>query len=1191
MPDGSDGSVAPPGDGQPPPPDGAPPSAVGLADPDAPVGELGIPVSLDQFNGPMDLLLYLVRRTEVDVRDLPISSIADQFAAWVSSAVDLDLEQAGDFVVMAATLLEIKARLVAPPPAGTEVADDGEDDYDPRAGLIRKLLAYRAAKEAAFDLDRRDAERRYRHERGHREVVPDDPGEVDAWELKDVDAGALATLWFDLLKRIDGLGPRTVIVDDVPMGERMAQVTETMRQRGEGRISELFAVETGKIGRVGVVMAVLECTRQRFITVRQGEQYGDVLMRFRAEDDRAIQAGDPGPPDQLPKRQRRPPLVTWTQPDGAAAEVADAEPGDEAPVENEEQRFLRELEQGIGVERLLSRSADLEAGFIAWWEETHPGEPLPPGVVKPEPPPPPPVEPAKPVVAIAEGAVPAKPKRFPPRRPAATPTPAADGQAATPEAPVVPDPSAQPLDASPLPLAGAPSTIPDPSPWPLDAAPSPQAAMEVRAPDPTAIMPLAAPDPDAVLPAPAVVPVAEEPPAAAVAPAPVAEEPVQIEPAAAPVVEMQAATAADAIADVPPAIHPSPQVAPVPSEAEPAATGAPPAVEASGDGPVPAADAIVTDHAPAEPDTAPLPAPAAAESALDAGSGPRVPDLAEAPASADHADPNDSAEPAPVVEASEPVAANRADEAPADAVPAPPDLRDPEPCFVVEPLPAAVSPEVPPPMVAAVPGPASADAEPAAADAAPVEPPAMAEPAAGIAPAAEFAPADVTATTTPDPDLSVTAAPAAVAVQPTAATEPVAAVADAAPGDSTPPMDDTAADVRAPAVDTGPVVGPSVLVAVPAPDVPPPVAATPPPDPDPPPVTPPPLPRSSPNPAPATTPTSPSQTPAPMSRPRNLRYAALVALNVLAFVVFVAWLQRPGAVLALAGGPDDQIVARDGELRWTLNLPVAETAKAPVPVIEPAVPGVFAWHDARTVVFTPQGGLPAGASLNVRFPKDLRAAGSFRFPDDAVPVRTIRTLPALVVQSAAAAAPAFGDATVVLALNRVPADPQAAIGSLSVVPAVQVTAVIEGQALRLTGAFAPGTTYRIALVPASGRADDRPEAWQADVAIPARVPGARLAAGVGSAPVVEAVGIDLLVAETGSGDAIRRAILRPQPGADGIARTDLPGWLLSAGANTVRLRWSGGSAEASCIRHDLRLDPADAAPVLTGGAIPVVSVR
>ena len=87
-------------------------------------------------------------------------------------------------------------------------------------------------------------------------LTPDDPAELDAWELKEVDVGTLAQLWFGILRRIDGGGPRTVIVDDVPLGVRIAKLVEQMRDRGEGRLSELFAAEPTHIGRVATWMSV-----------------------------------------------------------------------------------------------------------------------------------------------------------------------------------------------------------------------------------------------------------------------------------------------------------------------------------------------------------------------------------------------------------------------------------------------------------------------------------------------------------------------------------------------------------------------------------------------------------------------------------------------------------------------------------------------------------------------------------------------------------------------------------------------------------------------------------------------------------------------------------------------------------------------------------------------------------------------
>jgi len=104
-------------------------------------------VELDTYNGPMDLLLYLIRREEVDIKDLPIARIADQYIAYLDVLQGLDIELAGDFVVMAATLLELKSRALLPRPPEIE---EGEDEAeDPRETLIRQLIEYRRFKEAA----------------------------------------------------------------------------------------------------------------------------------------------------------------------------------------------------------------------------------------------------------------------------------------------------------------------------------------------------------------------------------------------------------------------------------------------------------------------------------------------------------------------------------------------------------------------------------------------------------------------------------------------------------------------------------------------------------------------------------------------------------------------------------------------------------------------------------------------------------------------------------------------------------------------------------------------------------------------------------------------------------------------------------------------------------------------------------
>jgi segregation and condensation protein A len=1113
MPEGPDGTAAPP----------APP----VVQDDAPTGDLGITVALDQFSGPMDLLLYLVRRAEVEVKDLPIAAIADQFATWVAAAAGtvLDLEAAGDFVVMAATLLEIKARQVAPPPEGTVVQDDGEDVFDPRAGLIRKLLVYRAAKEAAFDLDRRDDDRRLRHERGHREIVPDDPAEVDAWEMKDVGVGNLANLWFDLLKRIDGMGPRTVLVDDVPMGVRMAQVVEGMRVRGEGRLSELFALDSGPIARVGIVMAVLECTRQRMLRIRQGEQYGEVHIGFRPEDDRAVAQGDPGPPEQLPKRQRRPPLVTWSGAPAAADEDGDEAREDDTPtVENEEQRFLRELETTIGVERLLARASNLELSFIDWWEETHPGEALPPGVVRPEPPPPPPPPPEP------KAEEPERPKRQPPK-PKVAQAVVAEEQKPAGQAAGQPRSNSDEPPAAPMPpVAEAAATVPDPQAvtgtmpaWPetgvlsqLPPLPTPGSGVADPGLPPVVVASTPSPLPDLRGATPSFIVV----PLPCAEPDPVPGAGVQIpQPDPEPLDPVMAAESAEMQADV----------ADAPSAAEDVTAVAP--------------------VQPVEPDQAAqaLPESAVLEPAaehVEATAGTEQPPVEDdATLSAVEPEPASAPEPEPAIAAASVVELPQA-EAEVVAAPVTPSIAEPQPAAAVEPEPAERVEVVAAPLI-----------EP--------EPVVLDESAAPTVSAAE-APADMApepepmAEPEPEPE-PVAVAGAESSPESVAIPEPVAVV-------SLPPE---------------PVAMPEPLaVAEPPPE---PVAEPPGPPPDPSPTA-----NTPPTPAPTTQHTKAT----PMSRSRNLKLAALATLWVACTVGLVAWAYAPVGVLEVSGPQADAVVARDAEVVWVLNLPLDEQqrAQAALPSIEPAVPGSFAWRDVRTCVFTPVGALPPAARFTVRFSEELRSKGGFRFDPEALPSSTLTTLPVVQATTVAAQLPAFGDGTIDIGLTRVPNDSAALLAAVAISPAVPVhKAIVDGH-LRLSGPFAPKTSYRITIADTvSGRPDDLPMAWQQDIDVPARTPGARLLAGVGRQARIEAVGLDLLVVEAAEG---RRDVVRFDPVTGDVpAVADLPLWLLSAGENRLQLRWEGGATDVVLNRHDLRLTPEDGAPALLGGTLPVTAAR
>lgn len=346
-------------------------------------------VTVDAFSGPLDLLLYLVRRTELDITQIPISEIADQFVdtvrGWQASG-ELDLEMAGDFVLMASTLLEIKARAVAPPPEeeADGIREDDDDLIDPRADLIAKLLAYRRFKEATAHLLRLEAGRAERAVRRLREEIPDDPEEIDGLDLGELDPHALFSAWQLIVARLGGMGPRTVARDDIPIESRISGVIDYGREVGRTTLRQLLEREPTVLGRMTTVMATLEVVRQRWLEARQWEQYGEIELRFRPPEEREAKPVLPDPePVEAKRRRRRPPLATFSAPVPVeAVESADSSAEEEESFENDEERFLRELNEACALDRVLEEAKDWEGNFRRHWEVLHPP---PPPVVAPVP--------------------------------------------------------------------------------------------------------------------------------------------------------------------------------------------------------------------------------------------------------------------------------------------------------------------------------------------------------------------------------------------------------------------------------------------------------------------------------------------------------------------------------------------------------------------------------------------------------------------------------------------------------------------------------------------------------------------------------------------------------------------------------------------------------------------------------------
>lgn len=231
-------------------------------------------VQLDSYSGPMDLLLYLIRRDEVDIYDIPISHILEQYLGYVRLLEMLDPDVVGDFLVLAATLMEIKSRMLLPKPPPEEA--DG-DLFDPRADLVRQLLAYRVYREAADELrERKDLHGR-RFARPPMDV-PEEEGQVD---IEDAQIWDLLTAFNKLLSSI-GQQPTThdVIYDDTPITLHAADILDRLER--EGPVMDFKQIFEGRTRSemIGLFLALLELIRQCRVRVEQVDPLGSIKIHL-----------------------------------------------------------------------------------------------------------------------------------------------------------------------------------------------------------------------------------------------------------------------------------------------------------------------------------------------------------------------------------------------------------------------------------------------------------------------------------------------------------------------------------------------------------------------------------------------------------------------------------------------------------------------------------------------------------------------------------------------------------------------------------------------------------------------------------------------------------------------------------------------------------------------------------------------
>lgn len=227
-------------------------------------------VRLDVFEGPLDLLLHLVKKNEVELPDIPIAEITDQYLAYLDLLRQLDLDVAGEYLVMAATLLHLKSRLLLP---AEEAPEDEEQGADPREDLARQLLEYQRFKEAADGLLCRDLLDRDVFTRVPEEAAPG-LREDAAYNLT---LGDLLDALHDVVTRAQSAQAQRVELERISLRDRVYAVLDTVRARGSVRLDELFPRAASRLEVVVTLLAVLELAKNRMVRLEQAARFGPIV--------------------------------------------------------------------------------------------------------------------------------------------------------------------------------------------------------------------------------------------------------------------------------------------------------------------------------------------------------------------------------------------------------------------------------------------------------------------------------------------------------------------------------------------------------------------------------------------------------------------------------------------------------------------------------------------------------------------------------------------------------------------------------------------------------------------------------------------------------------------------------------------------------------------------------------------------
>ena len=232
-------------------------------------------VNLDVFEGPLDLLLYLIKKDEIDIYNIPIEVITSQYMEYLNVMRMLDLNIAGEFIVMAATLMLIKSRMLLPVEERPELAEEEEED-DPRWELVRQLVEYKKFKDAALRLHGKELEQEGIFTIGTKGIEVE--AEASGVVLEDVSLFDLISAFNEVLQRTSEEQIGEIFDDQFTVADKIDVLLRTLKRRGQIKFSELFGSKTSRNEVICTFLALLELLKLNQVCAIQPDPFGEIVI-------------------------------------------------------------------------------------------------------------------------------------------------------------------------------------------------------------------------------------------------------------------------------------------------------------------------------------------------------------------------------------------------------------------------------------------------------------------------------------------------------------------------------------------------------------------------------------------------------------------------------------------------------------------------------------------------------------------------------------------------------------------------------------------------------------------------------------------------------------------------------------------------------------------------------------------------